>query len=187
MTTARDAGNLVAIMQPMPVTRGIEDLERLLVRHQHDHPPVRDLNREADRRLTLGQQLVQVLMGAIGSWPFAIAQVAVTAAWLAVNGLAIAGHWSATSLLALDLVFGFETVMAIVIALMALNAAARRDRLRAQADYEMHVKLEEELKALMTHLEVQDEVMLEVVQRLDQHGRQLRQVARRMGLEERVG
>lgn len=171
----------------MPVTRGIEDLERLLVRHQHDHPPVRDLNREVDRRATLGQQAADLLARAVGSWPFLAAQAGLAALWLLINGVAIANRWSPTSLLALDLVFAFETVLVVVIALMAFNRSAVRERLRAQADYEMHVKLEEELKALMTHLEVQDEVMLEVVQRLDQHSRQLRQVARRMGLEERVG
>jgi uncharacterized membrane protein len=171
----------------MPVTRGIEDLERLLIHHQHDHPPVRDLNREADRRATLGQQAAQILTRAVGSWPFLIAQAGLMVLWLVLNGVAIGGHWSSTSLLVANLVFGFETVVVVVIALMAFNRSAHRDRLRAQADYEMHVKLEEELKMLMSHLEVQDEILIEVLQRLDQQSRQLRLVARRMGLEERVG
>ena len=41
----------------MSAAREIEDIQRQLVRHQHDHPPVRDLNREADRRLTSAQRL----------------------------------------------------------------------------------------------------------------------------------
>jgi len=86
----------------------------------------------------------------------------------------------------LDLVFGFEIVLALVVTLMAMNLAADRERLRAQGDFEMHVKLEEELRAVMTHLEVQDEVMLEIIQRLDHSDRELRRLTRRLGVEERT-
>ncbi len=51
---------------------------------------------------------------------------------------------------------------------MALNRLADRDRLRAQHDYELNVKAEEELKALMNSpLMHQDEVLLQIVNRLD--------------------
>jgi len=36
----------------MSIGREIEDIARDLIKHQHDHPPVRDLNREVDRKLT---------------------------------------------------------------------------------------------------------------------------------------
>jgi len=39
------------------INREIEDLARDLIRHQHDHPPVRDLNRETDRRQTLSDRI----------------------------------------------------------------------------------------------------------------------------------
>jgi len=41
----------------MSIGREIEDIARDLIKHQHDHPPVRDLNRETERRLTLADRI----------------------------------------------------------------------------------------------------------------------------------
>ena len=65
---------------------------------------------------------------------------------------------------------------------MALNRLADRDRLRAQHDYEVDVKAEDELKALMTHLEVQDEILIQVLHRLDHTDREIQRLSRRLGM-----
>jgi uncharacterized membrane protein len=65
---------------------------------------------------------------------------------------------------------------------MALNRAAARERLRAQHDYEDKVKTEEEMRSLMAHLEAQDEVLLQVIHRTDRTDRELRRLARRLGV-----
>jgi uncharacterized membrane protein len=171
----------------MSVTRGIDDIERSLIRHSHDHPPVRDLNRESDRRRTVAQQIADALTRGVGSWTFLGIQVVLSGAWVALNVLALTNNLDPTPFPLLNLAFGFEVVLAVVVALMAMNRSADRERLRAQGDYEMHVKLEEELRAVMTHLEVQDEVLLEIIQRLDHNERQVRRLARRFGIEERAG
>src|SRR5256885_10689388 len=63
---------------------------------------------------------------------------------------------------------------------MAMNRLAARDRLRAQQDYELNVKAEEELKALMNHLMHQDEILLQIVNRLDRGDREMKRLARRV-------
>jgi uncharacterized membrane protein len=63
---------------------------------------------------------------------------------------------------------------------MAVNRLADRDRLRAQHDYELNVKAEEELKALMNHLMHQDEILLQIVNRLDRGDRELKRLARHL-------
>jgi uncharacterized membrane protein len=63
---------------------------------------------------------------------------------------------------------------------MALNRLSDRDRLRAQQDYELNVKAEEELKALMNHLMHQDEILLQIVNRLDRGDREMKRLARRL-------
>jgi uncharacterized membrane protein len=171
----------------MSVSRGLDDIERSLVRHSHDHPQVRDLNRESDRRRTAPQQIADALARAFGSWTFLGIQVVLSGAWVLLNALALTGHWDPAPFPLLDSLFGFEVVVGIVIALMAMNRAYDRERLRAQGDYEMHVKLEEELRSLMTHLEVQDEVLLEIIQRLDHGEREMRRLTRRLGVEEHAG
>ena len=60
----------------MSIGREIEDIARDLIKHQHDHPPVRDLNREVDRKLTLPDRIATDLARIIGSWTFVLAQAA---------------------------------------------------------------------------------------------------------------
>ena len=168
----------------MSAAREIEDIQRQLVRHQHDHPPVRDLNREADRRLSSAQRLGDDFARLVGSWTFVVIQVVLTLAWLALNALSLVNHWDGYPFQLLNLVMSLEAALWISIALMALNRLADRDRLRAQHDYEVDVKTEEEMRTLMTHLEVQDDVLLQVLHRLDRIDRDLRRMARRMGIGE---
>jgi uncharacterized membrane protein len=63
---------------------------------------------------------------------------------------------------------------------MAMNRLTDRDRLRAQHEFELNVKAEEELKALMNHLMHQDEILLQIVNRLDRGDREMKRLARRM-------
>jgi uncharacterized membrane protein len=172
----------------MAVTREIEDIARSLVKHQHDHPPVRNLNGESDRRQRTAQEVADELGRFVGSWTFVLVQVALTTAWLALNVVAQLGHWDPYPFLLLNLVVTFENALWASLILMALNRAAARERLRAQHDYEDQVKAEEETRMLMSHLESQDEVLLQVLHRLDRTDRELRRLARRLGVsEERAG
>jgi uncharacterized membrane protein len=164
--------------------REIEDIQRQLVRHQHDHPPVRDLNREVDRRTTAPQRIGEDFARLVGSWTFVILQLLLTAVWLVLNLLAGFHHWDPYPFQLLDAVLTLELLLAAAILLMAVARLADRDRVRGQHQYEVDVKQEEEMRMLMHHLEVQDEVMLQVLHRLDRLDRELRRVARRMGIGE---
>jgi uncharacterized membrane protein len=172
----------------MSVGREIEDIARTLVRHQHDHPPVHDLNREADRKMGAAQRMAEDFARLIGSWTFIVMQAALTVVWLVLNILSFTNHWDPYPFQLLNLALSLEAALWVSITLMALNRLADRDRLRAQHDYEVDVKSEDELKMLMTHLEVQDEVLLQILQRLDRTDRELRRMARRLGVaEEQAG
>jgi uncharacterized membrane protein len=63
---------------------------------------------------------------------------------------------------------------------MEFYRQADRDRLNAQHDYEIDVTAEEELKALMNHLMHQDEILLQIVNRLDRGDREMKRLARLM-------
>jgi uncharacterized membrane protein len=172
----------------MAAARETDDIARSLVHHRHDHPPPRDLNREADRRLSRGQRAAEDLARLIGSWTFVLAQLTLTLAWLVLNVIGFTNHWDAYPFQLLDLVYSVQATLWIALALMALNRLAERERLRAQSDYEVNIKEEDELKALMTHLEVQDEVLIQVLARLDRLDRELRRQSRRLGVaDEQAG
>ncbi len=168
----------------MSAAREIEDIQRQLIRHQHEHPPVRDLNREADRRTTRPQRIAEDFSRLVGSWTFVVLQVLLTGAWLALNVIARVNHWDPYPFQLLNLVMSVEAVFAAAIVLMAIGRLMERDRVRAQHQYEVDVKQEEEMRMLMHHMEVQDEVLLQILHRLDRSDRELRRMARRMGIGE---
>jgi uncharacterized membrane protein len=162
----------------MAIGREIEDINRALVRHQHDHPPVRDLNRELERRTTFADRVADDFARLIGTWVFVFVQAGISLIWIGLNVLNVLRPWDAYPFGFLNLVLSLEAAVWVSVVLMALNRAADRDRLRAQQEYELNVKAEEELKALMNHLMHQDEILLQIVNRLDRGDREMKRLAR---------
>jgi len=164
----------------MSIGREIEDIARDLIKHQHDHPPVRDLNREFDRRLTFTDRVASDFARLVGSWVFVLAQVGLMLVWIILNAVGFLRHWDAYPFMFLNFIFTLEAAIWVSVVLMALNSQADRDRLRAQNEFELNVKAEEEVKALMNHLMHQDEILLQIVNRLDRSDREMKRLARRL-------
>src|SRR5256712_3738968 len=164
----------------MSIGREIEDIARDLIKHQHDHPPVRDLNRDVDRKLTFADRVASDFARLIGSWIFVLAQVGLMLLWVLLNAIGLLRHWDPYPFLFLNFVFSLEAAIWVSVVLMTLNSMADRDRMRAQNEYELNVKAEEELKALMNHLMHQDEILLQIVNRLDRGDRAMKRLARRI-------
>jgi uncharacterized membrane protein len=164
----------------MSIAREIEDIARDLIKHQHDHPPVRDLNREVERRLNFADRVADDFARLVGSWIFVAVQVGIMVIWILLNALNILRPWDRFPFLFLNLILSLEAALWVSVVLMSLNRLADRDRLRAQHDYELNVKAEEELKALMNHLMHQDEILLQIVNRLDRGDREMKRLARRL-------
>jgi uncharacterized membrane protein len=164
----------------MSIGREIEDIARDLIKHQHDHPPVRDLNREVERKLTFADRVADDFSRLVGSWIFVLAQAGIVVVWVGLNALNLIRPWDRYPFVFLNFVLGLEVAVWVSLVLMGLNRLADRDRLRAQHDYELNVKAEEELKALMNHLMHQDEILLQIVNRLDRGDRELKRLARHL-------
>jgi len=164
----------------MSIAREIEDIARDLIKHQHDHPPVRDLNREVERRLTFSDRVADDFSRLIGTWAFVLAQIGIMVVWVGLNALNLIHPWDRYPFEFLNFILSLEAAIWVSVVLMALNRLADRDRLRAQHDYELDVKSEEELKALMNHLMHQDEILLQIVNRLDRGDREMKRLARRV-------
>ena len=164
----------------MSIGREIEDIARDLIKHQHDHPPVRDLNREIDRKMNFADRVAADFARLVGSWIFVLAQAGIVIVWVALNAFNLIHPWDRYPFLFLDFVLVLEVAVWVSVVLMALNRIADRDRLRAQHDYELNIKSEEELKALMNHLMHQDEILLQIVNRLDRGDREMKRIARNL-------
>src|SRR6059036_3670303 len=164
----------------MSIAREIEDIARDLIKHQHDHPPVRDINREVERRLTFADRVADDFARLVGSWIFVLVQVGIMVVWIGLNALNLIHPWDVYPFAFLNFILSLEAAVWVSVVLMALNRLADRDRLRSQQDFELNVKAEEELKALMNHLMHQDEILLQIVNRLDRGDREMKRLARRL-------
>ena len=164
----------------MSIAREIEDIARDLIKHQHDHPPVRDINREVERRQTFSDRVADDFSRLVGSWVFVLVQLGVMVIWVGLNALNLIRPWDRYPFLFLNFILSLEAAVWVSVVLMGLNRINDRDRMRAQQEYELNVKAEEELKALMNHLMHQDEILLQIVNRLDRGDREMKRLARRL-------
>jgi uncharacterized membrane protein len=148
----------------------VDRWERSRVRHSHKHAPVKNVNEAAEQSMTFGERASDVFASTMGSWPFIIIQSIVLVGWIALNVTAYILHWDPYPFILLNLALSLEAAYSAPIIMMSQNRQAEKDRLAAEEDYHVNTKAEEELKAVMLHLEQQDEMMLDILRRLeDQH------------------
>ena len=145
----------------------VEKWERQRIRHVHRHKPVFNINRVDAEALTTGQRVADGLAAVMGSWSFIIAQSILLAIWIGLNVMAYRRHWDPYPFILLNLALSFQAAYAAPIIMMSQNRQAVKDRLMAEQDYEINLKAEDELKSIMSHLEQQDEVMLDLLRQVE--------------------
>jgi uncharacterized membrane protein len=62
---------------------------------------------------------------------------------------------------------GFLQLVLLPLILIGQNLQGRHAELRAENDYKTNIKAEKEIEAILLHLEKQDEMMLDILRRLD--------------------
>jgi uncharacterized membrane protein len=150
------------------------------IRHQHRHPPIRNVNDLAVERMTFGARAADGFANAVGSWTFIVIQSIILVFWITLNVIAWITHWDPYPFILLNLALSFQAAYAAPIIMMSQNRQSVKDRLMAEQDYQINTKAEEELKAVMHHLETQDDLMLDILRRLEeQHG----EIIQRMGTD----
>jgi uncharacterized membrane protein len=149
----------------------VEKWERMRVRHSHRHPAVIDVNQAHAEALTPGQRVADSVAIVMGSWTFIIVQSIILAAWIIVNVVAWVHRWDPYPFILLNLALSFQAAYAAPIIMMSQNRQAAKDRLMAEQDYMVNSKAEEEVKAIMHHLEQQDEAMIDILRRMEEQHR----------------
>ena len=150
--------------------RTIGELWRNRPRHQHEHPPVRNVNVEFEERLTFGQRIADGFAVTMGSWRFIIIQSFLLAIWVALNVLAWVHHWDPYPFILLNLALSFQAAYAAPIIMMSQNRQALKDRIAAEHDFQINTKAENEVRAILKHLEYQDDLILRILHRIDERG-----------------
>ena len=137
--------------------------------YRHDHPQVRSVNVEYERRMSLGDRVADAVAAGVGSWPFIIVQSALLVVWMALNVylvVMVSTHpgdlkaWDPYPFILLNLVLSFQAAYTGPVVMMSQNRQAVKDRLMAQSDFEVNQKAEEEVQVIMEHLAHQDLLIL---------------------------
>jgi uncharacterized membrane protein len=144
------------------------DLKHLhFPKFKHDHPPIVNVNEVAAEQLTFGQRVADMVASGMGSWAFIITQACLLALWIVVNSVRFFFHFDPPPFILLNLILSFQASFAAPVIMMSQNRQADKDRLTAQNDYQTDMKGEEEIRHIMEHLDHQDTLILQVVQRLE--------------------
>lgn len=144
--------------------------------YRHNHPPVKNVNELFDERLTFGQRLADKIAAGMGSWPFIISQTIIITIWIAVNVYLVImiktnpeflKAWDPYPFILLNLALSLQAAYTGPVVMMSQNRQADKDRLTAQQDYEINIKAEEEIKVIMSHLCHHDQLIEDIMQRLE--------------------
>jgi CRP/FNR family cyclic AMP-dependent transcriptional regulator len=109
----------------------------------------RNVNIEAEERITLGQRLADRVAAFGGSWPFILVFCAVMVVWIAVNTWVLAEDtFDPYPYILLNLVLSMLAAMQAPIIIMSQNRQAAKDRLQADLDYRINLKAELEVAHL---------------------------------------
>jgi len=84
-----------------------------------------------------------------------------------LNSIAWIRGWDPYPFILLNLALSFQAAYSAPFVMMSQNRQAEKDRLTAQNDYLCDTKGEEEIRNIMDHLEHQDTVILQILQRME--------------------
>ncbi len=108
----------------------------------------RNVLEEAEEQLTFGQRIADRVAKFGGSWPFIGIFAAVMFVWMGVNIIRLA-HFDAYPFILLNLALSTIAAIQAPIIMMSQNRQSTKDKLLAENDYQVNLKAEMEIGALM--------------------------------------
>ena len=112
------------------------------------------IEKQFERKLTLGQRLADRVAAVGGSWPFVVGFGCVLAIWIALNTVTLShASFDPYPYILLNLVLSCLAAIQAPIIMMSQNRSAARDRLEADEDYKINLKAELEIGALHEKLD----------------------------------
>lgn len=96
----------------------------------------------------LGAKAADGIAAIVGSWRFIIIQSILLFGWIAVNSVAWIRGWDPYPFILLNLVLSFQAAFTAPIIMMSQNRQAEVDRQKADADYHVNIKAEEDICGL---------------------------------------
>ena len=111
----------------------------------------RNVTREYEDTLTLGQRLADRIAEFGGSWTFILLFLFLLLLWIALNTIVLAGFsksFDPYPYIFLNLILSMLAALQAPVIMMSQNRYAAKDRIAAEHDYEVNLKSELEILAL---------------------------------------
>jgi CRP/FNR family transcriptional regulator, cyclic AMP receptor protein len=123
----------------------------------------RNVNVEEAERMTLGERIADKVASFGGSWTFIILFGSVMVVWVALNTAALfTRHFDPYPFILLNLFLSMIAAIQAPVIMMSQNRQTAKDRLKADADYEVNLKAELEVAQLHRKLD-------NIYERLEEH------------------
>jgi len=106
------------------------------------------LHQLVKKERTLGQKSSDVVTKWVGSWTFIIIFLIFILAWIGTNIYAWVEGWDPYPFILLNLVLSTIAAIQAPIILMSQYRVAQRDRLKAEYDYKINKKAEQEIREI---------------------------------------
>lgn len=146
---------------------------KLVAHVRHQHSAVRNVNQEAAARMSMLDKMAVVVTDRVGTFGFFLIILFWTIIWLGFNTFT-PWRWDPAPAFVLWLfISNMIQIFLMPLLMVGQNLQGRHSEIRAQADFEVNTKAEEEVEAILLHLEQQaaqierqGEVMLDILRQL---------------------
>ncbi len=149
---------------------------RFPVFNHHSHPPVRNANDVYESTLSPLDKIALFITERVGSIGFFAIILAWTVAWTGYNILASevkALHWRAfdpfPAFVAYLLISNVIQILLMPLIMVGQNVQSRHSETRADLDYQVNMKAEQEVAFLLQHLSYNTDLLLRIMAHLDRN------------------
>ena len=142
---------------------------KTLVEMKQAHRPVRNVNTERHEQLSALDRSALFVTNHIGTMGFFILILLWTASWLGWNIFAPSdARFDPYPAFVLWLfISNMIQIMLMPLIMIGQNLQGKHAEARAEADFEVNVRAEQEIEAILQHLENQNELILDIISRLE--------------------
>ena len=131
---------------------------------------IRNVNTDHDERMTFLERFAMAIGDRVGSAEFFIIILTWTSTWLGWNMLGPeALRFDPYPAFVMWLfISNMLQIMLMPLIMVSQNLHGRHAEARAEADFEINMKAEQEIEVILQHLENQNNLILEILERLEQ-------------------
>jgi uncharacterized membrane protein len=127
--------------------------QRIVENFINRHRVARNVMREFDENLTLGQRVADKIASFGGSWPFIFLFLGLLVMWMIFNTFVLMQRaFDPYPYILLNLLLSCLAALQAPVIMMSQNRQAEKDRLRATHDYEVNIKAELEILQLQEQI-----------------------------------